>query len=366
MRTPVLGCVLLSLACSPLTPLRPDAGDAGLTDGGSGGSGGGATGGGSAGGATGGGLGGAVRVEVMLDGRSRLGARSARGFRPWRGGIAVLGTYLYWVESGTAPGLYRMPLSGCGAPPCPELVATLTRPSAFAATNDAVLVADLTALRRYLLAGGSEPVASATSEFVTLATDGQAAFWTTESAPIQKTPFGGQTSTIINSNGTPFAMTVAGDRVHWTGVDISGLQVVMQSIRTNGTGAREERRYGNGFQTNRGDARYLYFARDAPPSIVLRQTVSNGLLETVSNNAQGVADFAIDDTFAWWVEPGTQGLANGRVRRVAHDMTQDQPVAESVAWPVGIAVSGGVAYVLSAGTPAASWSDGKILRVTPQ
>lgn len=364
MRTVTVALVCSLLGCSPLMPLRPDAGQ--VDGGAAGGQGGGAAGGVGGGGGTGGGFSGQVRVEVMLENRSRLGARSAAGFRPWRGGVAVLGTFLYWVESGTAPGLYRMPLSGCGALPCPEQVAPLTRPSVFAATADSVLVGDVTQLRRYPLAGGSEPVATASAELLTLATDGQAAFWTTESAPVRRTPFGGQSATLINSNGTPFAMTVAGDRVHWTGVDISGLQAVMQSIRTNGMSPREERRFGNGFQTNEGDGRYLYFARDAPPSTVLRQTVSNGLLETVGTDAQGVADFALDDTFGWWVEPGTQGLANGRVRRVAHDSTTPQPVAESLAWPVGLAVSGGVAYVLAAGTQASSWADGKIVRLTPQ
>ncbi|MBM4778973.1 MAG: hypothetical protein GQE15_14810 [Archangiaceae bacterium] len=355
MRLPI-AVLLLASACNPITPLKSDGGDAGADDGGSvvdGGSGLDA------------GLSGTVFVEPLLDARSRLGARSVAGFRPWRGGIAVISGSLYWVESGTAAGLYRMPVAGCAAGTCPERITALTRPSVFTATSDAVLVADVTTLKRYAATGGAgEPVATGSSELVLLASDGVAAFWATERAPIFKTPFGGATSTIINSNGTPFAMTIAGDRVQWVGVDISGLQVVMQSIRTAGTGAREERRFGNGFQTMKGDSRYLYFARDSMPATVLRQTVSNGLIETIALDAQGVTDFALDDQYAWWVEPGSSGLANGRLRRVAHESVKAETVAEAIPWPVGVAVSGGVAYVLSAGTQAEAFADGKILRVS--
>lgn len=350
-----MAMLLLATACNPITPLKADGGDAGAEDAGS-----------DAGTTiSDAGLSGSVFVEPLLEARSRLGARSVAAFRPWRGGIAVVSGSLYWVESGSAPGLYRMPLGGCSGGVCPERVATMTRPSVFAATSDAVLVADVTTLKRYAATGGAgEPVATGSSELVLLASDGAAAFWATERAPILKTPFGGATSTIINSNGTPFAMTIAGDRVQWVGVDISGLQVVMQSIRTAGTGAREERRFGNGFQTMKGDSRYLYFARDSMPATVLRQTVSNGLIETIALDAQGVTDFALDENYAWWVEPGSSGLANGRLRRVAHESVKVETVAEAIPWPVGVAVSGGIAYVLSAGTQAEGYADGKILRVS--
>jgi hypothetical protein len=87
--------------------------------------------------------GGTVTVEPLIDGRSRLGARSSAGFRPWRTGIAVNGDTVYWVESGTTPGLYSMPAS-C-APPCKATkVATLTRPASFAYDASGMLVADTT------------------------------------------------------------------------------------------------------------------------------------------------------------------------------------------------------------------------------
>ena len=353
-----MAMLLLATACNPITPLKADGGDAGSDDAGMAF---------DAGTDADAGLSGTVFVEPLLEARVRLGARSAAGYRPWRGGIAVVAGSLYWVESSTASsGLYRMPLGGCvgASGSCPERLTGLTRPSVFAATTDAVLVADVNLLKRYPVNGAPETVASGASELVLLATDGAAAYWATERAPIFKTPFGGATSTLINSNGSPFAMTIAGDRLQWVGVDISGLQAVMQSIRTVGTGAREERRSGNGFQTMKGDSRYLYFARDSMPATVLRQTVSNGLIETIALDAQGVTDFALDNNYAWWVEPGSSGLANGRLRRVAHESVRAETVAEAIPWPVGVAVSGGVAYVLSAGTQAEAYADGKILRVS--
>ncbi len=348
---------IVMLGCTPITPLRSDAGDGGSpSDAGSDP---------ADGGTSDAGLGGTIRVTPILENRSRLGARSTRGFRPWRGGLAVVGTWLYWVESGSTPGLYRLPTTGCpgGGAACVETIASVTRPSAFTATVDSVLVADVTALRRYPITGASQPIATGSSELVNLATDGTTAFWTTESSPILRTPFGGVTSTIINSNGTPYAMAVAGPRVHWVGVDISGIQAVMQSARTDGTNPREDSRSGNGFQTMRGDGRYLVYAKDSPAQ-VLRQAVSNGLLEVVGTNAQGVTDFALDDQWTYWVEPGTSGQTNGRLRRVSHESTTPETVAESIAWPVAVAVDQGVVYVMAAGTSAAAWSDGRILRIT--
>lgn len=355
---------LLLVGCTPITPLRLDSGTDGGDDGGSVGDVPDASMM-DAGAPSDGGLTGTIHVTPLLENRSRLGARSTRGFRPWRGGVAVVGSWLYWVESGSSPGLYRMPPDGCpgGGPSCVETVTAVTRPSAFAATSDAVLVADVTNLRRYPLTGSSQPIATGSSELVNLATDGMTAFWTTENAPILRTPFGGVTSTIINSNGTPYAMAVAGGRVHWVGVDISGLQAVMQSARTDGTNPREDRRSGNGFQTMGGNPPYLYFARDSPAQ-VLRLTMSTSMLEVVATNAQGVSDFALDAQWAYWVEPGTSGQANGRLRRVSHESTTPETVAESIAWPVAVAVDQGVVFVLSAGTSTAGWADGRVLRIT--
>jgi hypothetical protein len=358
MRPVGLALVSVALGCSPITPVRSDAGvDAGGSSGDAG--------------TTVLDAGpiptGTITVEVLLNGRSRLGARSARGFRPWRGGLAVVQGSVVWVESGTAPGVYRMPLDGCpsGAPGCVQSLATVTRPSVFAALTDSVLVADVTALRRHPLDGSSPTlVATGSSELTTLSTDGVSAFWTTENNPVLRTPLGGVTSTLITSNGTPFAMTVAGDRLHWVGVDISGLQAAMQSIGLDGRGAREDRRSGNGFQTMRGNTRYLVFARDSPPSTVVRQTLSNGQLEVIGQNAQGVSDIAIDDTRTCWTEPGTSSLANGRVRCVAHDADQPMTVAEALGSPVAIAAHAGALYVLAAGTSTEGFVDGRVVRIS--
>lgn len=355
--------VALLAGCGPLSPPSsmdsgtPDAGDAGsdvdagLPD---------AGGGDDAGtGLDGGGF----TVDVLYANRSRPGARSTKGFRPWRDGIAVLGSDVTWVESGANPGLYRAPTAGCSGA-CVQTLATVTRPSVFAFPGDSVLVADVTTLRRHFSDGGVQAVATGSAELTNLATDGAAAFWTMESGGIQWTPFGGSTSTPIFSNGTPVAMAVAGPRVYWAGVDISGQLGALQSMRTDGTGAREESRFSNGFEAMGGNGSYLYYAKDSPAR-VLRLTLSNGNLEEVATNCRGVRGFALDGTYAWWVEPGSgPDYANGRVRRVAHESTTPETVAESVQLPVGIAVKDGVVYVASGGRPSASYADGAILRIT--
>ena len=309
------------------------------------------------------GLTGTIQVTPLYTARSRLGARSLAGFRPWRGGLAVVGDWLYWVESGTSPGLYRAPTAGCGGS-CVEQVATLVRPSAFSSTTDSVLVSDVAVLKRYFPDGGIQPVATGSTELANLTTDGTAAFWTTESSPVMKTPFGGASTTIINSNGTPVGMTIAGTRVYWAGVDISGLLGALQSIGTNGSGAREESRFGSGFENLGGNATYLYYARDSPAQ-VLRLTLSSGMLEVVATNCSGVRDFAINATHAYWVEQGTApDYANGRLRRVSHESTMPETMAQAVAHPVGVALQGRIAFVAAAGSPAASYADGAILKVT--
>ena len=57
-------------------------------------------------------------------------------------------------------------------------------------------------------------------------------------------------------------------------------------------------------------------------------------------------------------------LANGRVRRVAHESTTPETLAQSIQRPLGIALNGRVLFVASAGTSAASYADGAIIRVT--
>jgi hypothetical protein len=89
------------------------------------------------------------------------------------------------------------------------------------------------------------------------------------------------------------------------------------------------------------------------------------MLEVAATNCQGVKDFAIDATHAYWVEPGSgPDYANGRLRRVAHESTTPETLAQSIARPVGLALQGRVVFVASAGTAAASFADGVILRVT--
>ena len=113
-----------------------------------------------------------------------------------------------------------------------------------------------------------------------------------------------------------------------------------------------------------GNGTYLYYARDSPAQ-VMRLTLSSGMLEVAATNCQGVRDFAIDGTHAYWVEPGSApDYANGRVRRVSHESTTPETIAQSVAHPVGIALQGAVIFVTAAGTPSLSYADGAILRIT--
>ncbi len=98
---------------------------------------------------------------------------------------------------------------------------------------------------------------------------------------------------------------------------------------------------------------------------MLRLTLSSGNLEVAATNCQGVRDFAIDATHAYWVEPGSgPDYANGRVRRVSHESTTPETLAQSIQRPLGIALQGQVIFVASAGTTAASYADGVILRIT--
>jgi hypothetical protein len=253
------------------------------------------------------------------------------------------------------------------APPCKATkVATLTRPASFAYDASGMLVADTTALKRFPFAGGGPtPVATANDDIVNLASDGTNAFWTSGTAQeIQRTTPQGATSAIIYSNGTPVGMAVAGDKVYWAGVDISGQIGALQRIGTNGKGAGEISRFSAGFEAMQGNATYLYYAKDSPASIH-RIALATGHDEVVDKDAYGVTDFAIDDTYAYWTEPGdAPDFTNGRVRRVAHASTTAETLAVSVPFPVAIAVSGSTAFVASAGTKDAGFADGRILRLT--
>jgi len=305
-------------------------------------------------------------VEDLLTGRNRPGARSTAGFRAWRSGLAVHGDRLYWVESGTAPGLYSAPTS-CTSNDCVEQLATFTRPSAFTATDSALYTSDTTVIRRLEFTPGAklDQVATGPDEVVNLASDGQNVFWTAGSKQeIWRTVPGGSTSGIIRSNGTPVAMGVAGDRLYWAGVDISGQLGAIQSIKTSGTGAREESRFSSGFHVMRGNATYLYYAKDDPATL-LRVTLATGRTEVVASEGLGVSDLAIDDTHVYWVEPGDgSDIANGQVRRVAHDSKEPETLAVSMSYPVALAVSGKDVFVASGGTRAKSYGDGKISKIT--
>ncbi len=308
-----------------------------------------------------------VVVDTLVSDRSRLGARSAAGQRPWRSGIAANGDSVFWVESGTSAGLYSASASTpCTSASCVTKLLTLARPSAFAVSATHVYFADTTTIKRFPFAGGTaESIVSHNEEIVNLATADATVFWTAGSdSAIRFTAIGGATNTPIHSNGTPIAMAVAGNRLFWAGVDISGQSGAMQQVGTNGSGAREVSRFSAGFHTMRGNGTYLYYAKDDPGS-VHRITLNSDRDELIDKDALGVTDFAIDDTHAYWVEPGEGAdFTNGRVRRVAHDSKAAETLAVGIALPLAIAVSGKRVYVASAGTKAASYADGKILRLT--
>ncbi len=309
-----------------------------------------------------------VKVEPWIPARSRPGARYTLGFRAWRGGLAARGERVFWVESGAQPGVYSAEAACPGLDGgCAQKMLTLTRPSAFFASATELFVADTTVLRRVGVDGGvGAPIASYSTEIVNLAAGPANAFWTGGTATnIFMTPVGGgTTNTPIYSNGTPIAMGVAADRIYWVGVDISGLQGALQTLRVDGTGAREVSRFSGGFHALGGNATYLYYAKDSPGT-VRRLTVATGRDELIDSDAMGVTDFALDDAYAYWTEPGgSPDYLNGRVRRVAHDATKAETLADSIPRPVAIAVAGRVVYVASAGTAAASYADGAILRIT--
>lgn len=307
-----------------------------------------------------------VTVDTLVTGRSRLGARATAGYSPWRSGLVAQGDKVYWVESGTTPGLYGASASQpCTEASCVEKLAGFTRPSAFTTSATHVYVADTTIIKRFAFGSKTpEIVVNNSAEIVNLATAGMKVFWTADTDPAMRaTTIGGTTSTPINSNGTPVAMAVAGAQLFWAGVDISGQIGAMQSVGTSGTGAREVSRFSAGFHTMHGNETFLYYGKDDPGSIH-RITLTNDRDEIVDQDALGATDFAIDATHAYWVEPGDGDRTNGRVRRVAHDSKIAETLAVGLAFPVAIALSGKTVLVASAGTKAAGYADGKILRLS--
>ena len=307
-----------------------------------------------------------VTVDTLVSGRNRLGARSTVSFRPWRSGIAVNGGNVYWVESGTSPGLYSASASTpCTSAACVKTQAALTRPSAFTASPTSLYIADTTVIKSFAFGSGTvATVVSSNMEVDNLATAGTTVFWTSgDDSAMNATVVGGTTSTPINSNGTPVSMAVAGDQLFWAGVDISGQNGAMQAMRTDGSSAHEVNRFSSGFHTMAGNGTFLYYAKDDPGSIH-RITVSSGHDEVLATDALGVTDFAIDATYAYWTEPGDGDFTNGRVRRIAHDSTTAETLAVGMALPLAIAVSGNAVFVASAGTKTAAYADGKILRLT--
>ncbi len=308
-----------------------------------------------------------VTVESIANERTRLGASSGAGFRPWRTGIATSGDRVYWVEAGSAPGVYSAPIAGCAdAKACAEKLVPLTRAASFVAISKAMYVADTNALKRVGYDGVVNPVASASADIVNVATDDARAFWTFGTdQDLRATPIGtaSSSSVIVHSNGTPVGMAVAGTKLFWVGVDISGQVAAIQSIGTDGKGGREVSRFTGGFSAMGGNAQYLYFAEGSPAK-VHRLTLSTGRDVVVARDALGVTDFALDDAYAYWSEPGdSPDFENGRIRRVAHEATEAVTLAEAVVRPVAVAVSGKNVLVAAAGTKASGYTNGKILRM---
>lgn len=225
-------------------------------------------------------------------------------------------------------------------------------------------MSDTNVVKRFAFGGGAAAtIASGAEDVVNLATDGTAVFWTSGTDSAMNRTAGGTTSTPIHSNGTPVGIAVAGDRTFWAGVDISGQIGALQSVKTSGSGAREVSRFSGGFHAMAGNGTYLYYAEDMPGN-VHRLTVATSRDEIVDRDAQGVTDFAFDDEYAYWTEPGASDVASGLVRRVSHDGKTAETLAVSVAHPVALAVSGKTVFVAAAGTAEKSYADGAILRLT--
>ncbi len=359
----VLGFSFL-LACSSLK----ESSSAG--DGGSEGDAASSSGGSSSGSLGDGGTPGNVTVETLVSGRTQLGARSSGAFGHYRTGLAVKGDRIFWVERGSAPGVYgASSVTPCKEAACVAKLTTLTRPVAFTTNATHLFVADVGTVRRVPLTAAASPVETVASEsggeIVNLGVDAQSVFYTVGTASaIRKAAFGGAATTPINSNGTPIALGVAGTRVFWAGVDISGQTGLLQSMSADGTSPRALTSFTGGFHFIAGNASYAYYATGRP-GVLHRLALASGRDEIVLSDASLVQDFAFDNDYAYWVEAGDPSdYSNGRVRRVAHASKDAETLATSLALPVAIALQGNQVFVATAGSEAKGYADGSIVRLT--
>lgn len=360
----VLGLSFL-LACSSLKE-SSSAGDGG-SEGDAASS---SSGGSSSGGPTDGGTTGNVTAETLVTGRTQLGARSAGSFGHYRTGLAVKGDRIFWVERGSAPGVYSASaVTPCKDASCVAKLGVLTRPVAFTANATHLFVADVGTVRRVPLTAAGSPVETVASEgggeIVNLGVDTTSVFYTVGTAgAIRRAPFGSAATTPITSNGTPIALGVAGTRVFWAGVDISGQSGLLQSMNTDGSSPRALSPFSGGFHTVAGNGTYAYYATGRP-GVLHRLALASGRDEVVVSDATLVQDFAFDNDYAYWVEAGDPSdYSNGRVRRVAHGSKDVETLATSLALPVAIALQGNQVFVASAGSEAKGFADGSIVRLT--
>jgi hypothetical protein len=309
------------------------------------------------------GVGQAVTVTVLADNRSRPGAFTSQGYRPFRTGIAVVGDDVFWVESGTKPGLYAVSATTSGD--TVRTLASLTQPTTFASAGGSLYIADRTQLKQFTVANSSTKVlASVSSDIVTLGVDGSSVYFTEAMGGTINRTTSGSTTQFLNSNGAPVALALGASKLIWAGVDISGINGALQVIGTNKSGFAEYKRFSSGFATIAASDRYAYYAHESPPAIH-RLTLSSGADERIAEGNSVVTEFALTETHAYWTERGSApNYENGRIMRVAHDATTPEELAVSIPSPVAIAAVGNTAYVASAGQKSKSYANGSILRVT--
>jgi hypothetical protein len=305
---------------------------------------------------------GTVTVESVADDRNRPGAYSTQGYKPFRTGIALFGDELYWVESGTQPGLYALSVT---SPSNVRKVAPLTQPTSFFATTDTLYVGDRTQLKMLRPpATALAVIASVQDDIVTLTANANFALFTQGAANAISRWSEGTTAPFINSNGVPVAMAVTGSKVIWGGVDISGLNGVLQGIGLNKSGFLEYKRFSSGFASIAASDVYAYYAHQSPP-VVHRIALASGADEKIGEAGSIVPEFSVTATHAYWVERGSApNYENGRIMRVAHDSTQPEVLAVSIPSPIAIIAQGNTAYVASAGQKTKAYANGKILKVT--